>query len=125
MFAHRFTVGLDSDGQPVQRHLSEMTAADVLAALAWHAENRERLEAEARPVFGLAKALHADTSNDLKTVVQTMNASRGGLSVIRKMMEAQTREIDLRQRIVAAMLAPWERHSELTLTEAVLRFWPG
>jgi len=56
MNEHRFTVGLDSHDQPVQRHLSEMTAADVLATLTWHAETSERLEAEARPVFDLAKA---------------------------------------------------------------------
>src|SRR5690242_11516400 len=39
----RFTVGISPDGAEVQRPLAEMTAAEVLAAMAWHTGEAERL----------------------------------------------------------------------------------
>lgn len=41
-----FTIRLDADDQPVQRRLEEMTADEVLAALAWHREDADKAEIE-------------------------------------------------------------------------------
>jgi len=53
----RFTIGISPDGAEVQRPLAEVTAVEVLAAMAWHTTEAERLEREAAPARPGADAL--------------------------------------------------------------------
>ena len=65
-FNERFTIYLNADGNPVQPILREMTAGEVLAAIAWHTAEGDRLEHETQCFRDIAKALETGDADECR-----------------------------------------------------------
>jgi hypothetical protein len=111
----RFTVSISPDGAEVQRPLAEMTAAEVLTALAWHTSEAER---EAAPVRPVAEAL-IETGAVPDGVTSEMLRHYSGL--LQRSEPANQRLERLFMLIRDAL--PAGAASDVELSAAVHRFW--
>jgi hypothetical protein len=109
--SERFTIYRDVNNRPVERRLSDMMAAEVLAALRWQSETvaHLRMAAESAQQMIEVKQARIDTE-DLAVLV------------FRELAAEEAREAHLHNLIFSAM-PQWKQHPEVCLLEAVRRFW--
>jgi hypothetical protein len=60
VFNERFTIYVNCNGKPVERTLREMTAAEVMAAIKWHHQTSQQLEAEALAAHEAVQTDHGE-----------------------------------------------------------------
>jgi hypothetical protein len=114
----RFTVSIGPDGAAVQRSLGKMTAAEVLAAIAWHTSEAERLAREAAPARPVAEAL-IETGAVPDGVTPEMLRHYSEL-----LQGAETAHQRLEQLLMLVRDAmPGGAASDVGMTAAVRRFW--
>ncbi len=110
--SERFTIYLDANGSHVEQRLSNMMAAEVLAALRWQRETLAQL------------TMAADAAHQM--IEAEFNLSEDALSdavaVFRELAYEQAREVHLLNLIISAM-PQWQQYPEVWLFEAIRRFW--
>jgi hypothetical protein len=116
----RFTVRLEPDGTLVARVLSEMTAAEVLAAVAWQHAEADRLGIEAEPAAAMAKVLQETGTLPATT---TGAEIEGHMAILQQASRAQSREARLLTMLKTAM-PQWHEAPGMRLGDAVRRWWP-
>jgi hypothetical protein len=114
----RFTIGLSPDGAEVQRPLAEMTAAEVLGAIAWHTAEAERLEREAAPARPVAEALVETGAVPDGVTLETLRHYSGLL----QRADAANQRLERLLMLVRDTL-PAGAASDIGLSAAVRRFW--
>jgi hypothetical protein len=115
-FNEKYTLYVNTAGQPVERTLREMTAAEVLQAVNWHFAEANRLEREAAPYKQMAIDaengwLDPDTPDDVVHAGARALLAAGEASKIAGLLLA---------RVDSAL-----PKSGLTLGVALHRYWRG
>jgi hypothetical protein len=120
-FNEKFVLYLNSDGQPVDRTLREMTAGEVLQAIEWHEDEADTLADELAAMEDERAAARATLqSGKDAAALETLHR---GIAAARKSGKAAERSARL-MTLVAANIPQWERHPGLKLSEALRRYWP-
>jgi HAMP domain-containing protein len=120
-FNECFTIYLNADGNPVQRTLREMTAGEVLAAIAWHTAESDRLEHETQRFRDIAKALEAGDADAVPPDTKEAEIKHMA-AALREAGEAQLKTARLMQ-LVHVNMPQWRRR--MKIGEALRRYWPG
>jgi hypothetical protein len=105
----------------VQRILREMTAGEVMAALAWSQAEVDRLEAEAALVRWIAEAVEEGRMKDVEHV--TYDELEAAALTLRQAGEACMRHGRL-MHLVRLQMPKWHG-SKVRLGEALKKWWPG
>jgi hypothetical protein len=116
----RFTVYLNSDGNPVQRTLREMTADEVLLALEWSGAEAERLNREAELARSIAEALEDGRTEKLAHLGK--HDIDAAISLLCQAGEAMVSDARLMSLVMSAI--PQWRGSKMSLGQGLLRYWP-
>jgi hypothetical protein len=120
MLNEKFTLWLNTAGQPVEKPLSAMSSGEVLAALKWHDDYAKRLGEETREATAIAEAIKRGEDPDLTPEqIKTLPAMEKRL---REAGEANQKAARLFQQVRAAM--PQWRDSKLGVSAALRRYWP-
>ena len=119
MINQRFTLWLNSDGQPLEKPLSEMTSREVLQAVKWHTVENRRLAALCAADIPIAGKISRGEAVDLP---EGYDCLAGGQR-LRASAHAELKLADLLQLLGAAM-PQWQRRHDMKLTAAVKLFWP-
>jgi hypothetical protein len=118
-FNERFTIYLNTVGNPVQRSLREMTAGEVGRTMDWHYREAMRLEAETRTFREIAEAAAAGTL-DPATPADVRRCAFDGLGEAQAAAEKAARLWKLVETTLRAV-----HGADLPLGEALRRYWPG
>ena len=120
-FNERFTLYRNVNGEPVQRCLREMTAAEVMQAIAWHSDEADRLTRAAAPADALLAGLEAGTINRDDVIDQI------GPLVEAKRQAAAAEEacVRLAEQVHVILIPHWRQHPGMRLSQALRRWWPG
>lgn len=122
-FNERFTLYLDTDGQPVQRSLREMTADEVLTAIDWQTAEANRLERVTCDARGesLLESFKAAgqvpdgvTNDELEQATAAMWAAAEAWEKGARLLE-----------LVRANIPNWHQRQKLGMREAIRHWWPG
>jgi hypothetical protein len=119
-FNEAFTIYVNTDGKPIQRSLREMTANEVLGAMAWLNAEAGRLERESSPFAEIATIIEA--GGDVPPEI-TKESLIGGIAMLRQAAEANIKGARL-MALVRTNLPQW-RGKDIRFDDAVRRFWPG
>jgi hypothetical protein len=112
------TIGLSFECGSERLSLAHMTAEQVVLAVQQQTETEERLDAEAEEAHGiLARVRSGDTSGITRQQAQEAAAR------LRSLAEAVAQTKNLLTLMHVAMPA-WKNNPDLSLQEAVQRFWP-
>jgi hypothetical protein len=120
-FNERYTLYLDTAGQPVQRTLAEMTCEEVLQAIGWHTEAAAQAEREIKPFEAMVGAFEAGTRDPNYEPPAVLKAA--GLAYER----AGRARVKLGQLLaqIDIALAPYSNcPPKLNQAELVRRYWP-
>src|SRR5690242_3338515 len=74
-FNERYTLYLNTAGQPVQRTLAEMTCGEVLQAIDWHTQEAAQAERETEPFVAMVAAFEAGTRDPTYESPAVLNAA--------------------------------------------------
>lgn len=113
----RFTLYLNSDGEPVQRTLREMTADEVCRAYQWHHDDCDRLQ----PAGDAAAAIWNDEE---QRAALTRDQFKELSAVLDELIEVNAKAMRL-ARLIQATMPQWEDHPDMTMRDASRRWWPG
>ena len=119
-FNEAFTLYLNTEGQPVERPLRDMTAGEVLVAMDWYQDEVERAERAVQPFVEMTAAMEAGTVDPNTTGAQIKAAVAG----LRQTAELQSKAGRLGS-LVQSNMPQWRRHPEVKMREALRRWWPG
>jgi hypothetical protein len=119
-FNEKFTLYLNTDGQPVQRTLREMTAGEVMQALQWHDDEVARLQREAEPACAIGRAAEEGRSADVAHL--TDDELRAASTALTRYSEAAKQLSRLMTRVIATV-PPQAKH--LPLPQALRRYRSG
>jgi hypothetical protein len=115
----KFTLYLNTKGEPVQRSLREMTADEVLAAERWQLAEADRLGRETEPFSRMAEMIEAGVSPP----GLTPEGARAAMTELRKAAEAAGKYARLMTIVQGRISNQWDRHPTLTMREALRRYW--
>ena len=126
----RFTLWLNTEGQPVAKPLSEMNAAEVLRAIDWHLEESARLQHETEADSELSELIKmAKTFSE--GLIAVGDLDEGQVAALPAAMErllasgaASAKTARLMQLVRAVIMPQWHLSPRLSLTAALRRFWP-
>jgi hypothetical protein len=118
-FNEQFTLYLNTDGEPVQRTLREMTADEVLAAERWQLAEADRLDRETEPLSKMAEMIEAGVSPP----GLTPEGAAAATAELRKAADAAGKYVRLMTIVKSRIGNQWDRHPTLTMREALRRYW--
>jgi hypothetical protein len=121
-FNERFTIYLNTEGEPVQRALHEMTAAEVLLALKWQAAEADKLQAEVEPWLKIGDLIDAGRSDELPAELTADELDAAGARCLVAADAAQ--HVRRLQSLICAAMPQWRSGSGEPLDKALHRYWP-
>ena len=121
-FNERFTIYLNTEGNPVERVLREMTATEVVAAYRWHKAEADRLVRKAETAQAIADAILARNPSELTD--GEGEAIQAAITIGRCAAAACEKHARLGAMVLASIPQP-HRHNDTKIGEALQRYWPG
>jgi hypothetical protein len=119
-----YTIHLKSDGSPCRATVPEMTAATVMKAVLWHADELDRLDSDAEDARIFLDAVQ-DGSVDVRTDAMAARARKHAIAELQAVGKARGKAERLWQLVTTAM-PEWTPppKGDVPLNEALQQFWP-
>ena len=117
-----FTIGHDSEGEPIRRPLHQMTPPQVVAAVRIQRATVKRIGRHALGVFKRVAAANPDTGDPMPEMAAKLEASEEDKAFVRDLVAEQARMARL-EAAIRARMPRWDPERR-NLPDALAVWWP-